>query len=91
MKTTRHARVALGAALAASIEQYRNSGEYQRAQRLVNASAQEYLESWLRKNCESPGRCHGKKPAAVFDIDDTLFTALYGHLVVAMDTPYSTP
>jgi acid phosphatase len=61
-----------GPALAGVITAYRDSGRYQSDQRAVARAAQKFLRSWLRDECESPRRCDGRKPAAVFDIDDTL-------------------
>ena len=61
-----------GPALAPVIEAYRDSGQYQADQAAVAREAQEFLDEWMQEHCESPRRCDGKKPAAVFDIDDTL-------------------
>lgn len=61
-----------GSAFATQIEEYRDTGQYQRDQRLVARAAQRFTASWIRKHCDSVRNCDGRKAAIVFDIDDTL-------------------
>ncbi len=68
-----------GAGPAAQITAYYNSGQYAADQASVAAAAQSYFTSWMKSNCSSAQNCAGKKPAAVFDIDDTLVSWYAGY------------
>jgi predicted secreted acid phosphatase len=61
-----------GSAFATQIEEYRDTGQYQRDQRLVARAAQRFTASWIREHCRTVRDCDGRKAAIVFDIDDTL-------------------
>lgn len=61
-----------GPGFATQIEKYRDTGQYQRDQRLVARAAQRFTESWIRQHCRDVRHCDGRRAAVVFDIDDTL-------------------
>jgi hypothetical protein len=61
-------RTNAGASLATGIRSYASSGRYQRDQAAIAAAARAYLGRWL-VTCQADPSC---RPAAVFDIDDTL-------------------
>lgn len=83
-----------GPGFAQQIKAFRASGAYAREQREVAFYASRFQAVWIREKC--PGakghaatRCpDGRRPAAVFDIDDTL-VSWYG-LYAASDFTYST-
>jgi hypothetical protein len=76
---------AAGPGMAAQIQAFRASGAYQREQRVVAFYASRFQAQWIRRHCpgakgHAADRCpDGRRPAAVFDIDDTLVSwyALY--------------
>lgn len=63
---------AAGPGFATRIEEYRDTGQYERDQRLVAQAAQRFTSSWIREHCRTVRHCDGRRAAVVFDIDDTL-------------------
>lgn len=61
-----------GSSPSQAIIAYRSSGQYTADQSAVASAAQSYLTSYLSQHCAGGKSCAGRKPAAVFDIDDTL-------------------